>query len=201
MSVTTCTSFRLIEHLNRDELHLFVACNDYLGDAFAWVNDEVLVGNVDEKHLQFTTVVGVYGARSVENGDAMLECETASWTHLCLITYWQCDVKTCRNELTLKWMECDRLLNVGADVETRTLFGGISRQWLLAFVYYLYWKRHIFSIKGLNFRQAAAVDLLIEVECKDIGHARYEVEDSHDTRLKVGRVDVILAAHTCQQLL
>ena len=50
-------------------------------------------------------------------------------------------------------------------------------------------------------RQGDAVDFLIDVEGIDVGHATDVVDDRHETRLEVGRVDVILARHTTDKVL
>ena len=46
-----------------------------------------------------------------------------------------------------------------------------------------------------------AADLLVDIEGIDIGHATDIVDDGHETRLKVGGIDVVLAADTADELL
>ena len=56
-------------------------------------------------------------------------------------------------------------------------------------------------VTRLYYRQADAIDLLVDVEGIDVGHSTDIVEDSHDALLQVGVVDVVLAAYTADELL
>lgn len=49
-------------------------------------------------------------------------------------------------------------------------------------------------------RQTNSVDFLIDVERIHVGHAADIVDNSHDARFKIGRADVILAAHAADEL-
>ena len=60
--------------------------NNHLGDALTIVDDEVLLRQVDEYHTYLTTIVGVDGSRCVQHGQSMLQCQSATRAHLCLIT-------------------------------------------------------------------------------------------------------------------
>ena len=53
----------------------------------------------------------------------------------------------------------------------------------------------------LYYRQGDAVDLLVDVEGVDIGHAADIVDDGHEARFEVGGVDVVLARHTADEVL
>ena len=53
----------------------------------------------------------------------------------------------------------------------------------------------------LYYRQTRAVDLLIEIEGEDIGHAADEIDDSHDAGFEIVGLDVVLAADTAEELL
>ena len=59
-------------------------------------------------------------------------------------------------------------------------------------------KLAIVEFPNLNHRQAFAIDFAIEVEGKDIGHARKVVKDSHDAHVGVGVVDIVLAGHAVE---
>ena len=52
----------------------------------------------------------------------------------------------------------------------------------------------------LYYRQTRAVDLLIEIEGEDIGHAADEIDDSHDAGFEIVGLDVVLAADTAEEL-
>ena len=54
---------------------------------------------------------------------------------------------------------------------------------------------------SLYYRQTCAVNLLIEIEGKDIGHAADEINDSHEAGFEIVGVDVVLAADTTEKLL
>ena len=53
----------------------------------------------------------------------------------------------------------------------------------------------------LYYRQTRAVNLLIEIEGKDIGHAADEINDSHEAGFEIVGVDVVLVADTTEELL
>ena len=52
----------------------------------------------------------------------------------------------------------------------------------------------------LDDGQGDATNLLIDIEGIDIGHTTDIVNDSHQAGLEVRRVDVVLAAHTAEEL-
>ena len=57
------------------------------------------------------------------------------------------------------------------------------------------------TAKNLNNRQRYTLNLLVDVESKDIGHARDEVDNRHDAGLEVVAIDVVLVAEPLAQLL
>ena len=50
--------------------------------------------------------------------------------------------------------------------------------------------------RSLYYRQTRAVNLLIEIESEDIGHATDEINDCHEAGFEIVGVDVVLAADT-----
>ena len=76
MSISTFTTFCLVEFLNNAELTLLVAGDDHLCDALTLGDDERLVREVYEQHSNLATIIGVNGARRVEHSYAVLECES-----------------------------------------------------------------------------------------------------------------------------
>ena len=61
--------------------------------------------------------------------------------------------------------------------------------------------RDVFLKASLYNWKADAIDLLIDVEGIDVGHATDIVYHRHDALFQVGVVDVILAAHSANELL
>ena len=65
MAVAPFAALRLIEHAYGLKLHLLITRHHHLCDALAVVHHEVVVGEIDEQHLELTAIIGVetgYGA-------------------------------------------------------------------------------------------------------------------------------------------
>lgn len=75
MSETSSTALCLIQHLHLNQLGLFVLGNDHLCNALAIVDDERLVGEVDQDDTHFTAIICIDGARRVEHGDTLLDSQ------------------------------------------------------------------------------------------------------------------------------
>ena len=63
VSETSSTAFGLVEHFHLHQLGLFMLGNHHLSDAFAIVDDERFVGEVDQDDTHLATIVSVDGAR------------------------------------------------------------------------------------------------------------------------------------------
>ena len=150
MAVTALTTFGLTKYFYFNELGSLVAGDDQLSYALAVVNNEVLIGEVNEHDANLTTVVGIDSTRGVKHGDAMLQGQATAGTHLCLITRREGDVQTRGNKPTFQWTEHDWLVNVGTEIHASTLRRGILRQGLMAAVHYFYFH----SLKGFALRLA-----------------------------------------------
>ena len=110
--------FRQCLHLNR--LDLFATGEDDLRDAVAAVDDERLVGQVDEDDAYLSTVVGVDGAGGVEDGDAFFDSQATARPHLTLIAFGNLHVKACGDQGSLHRLKGDRTLReIGAKIHAR----------------------------------------------------------------------------------
>ena len=138
MTITALAALRLVKHFDSDEIGSFVPCNDHLGYALAIVDDEILVAKVNQQHSHLASVIGIDGAWGIEHGKSMLQRQSAARAHLCLIACWQGDMKSCRDETALHWVQCYRLVDVSAQVHSRALESGISRKRLMTFINYFY---------------------------------------------------------------
>ena len=58
-----------------------------------------------------------------------------------------------------------------------------------------------FLLNPLYNRQGDTVDLLVDIQGVDIGHAADEVDDGHEARLQIRGIDVVLAADAADKVL
>ena len=86
MSKSAGATFGVGELFHLDDVGLLVAGNDHLGDTLAVAYDDVLLREVYQYHAYLAAVVGVDGARRVEDGDALLQRQAAAGTHLRLVS-------------------------------------------------------------------------------------------------------------------
>lgn len=76
MSISTLTTFCLVEFINNAELTLLVAGDDHLCDALTLGDDKWLVREIYKQHSKLATIIGVNGARRVKHSYAVLECKS-----------------------------------------------------------------------------------------------------------------------------
>lgn len=109
---------------------LFVAGNDELGDAFVALDQKRLRPVVDEKDFELTAVVGINGAGSVEDGDAVVEGESAAGTDLRFEAGRQCDAQAGGNKRALTGIKKERIVygDGRAQIHAGTLRGGVGWQ-------------------------------------------------------------------------
>ena len=72
MPKSACSAFGFVKFLHLNPFGLLVAGNDHLANAFAVLNLEIFGRKVDEDYANFTAIVGIDCAGSVENRDAVL---------------------------------------------------------------------------------------------------------------------------------
>ena len=82
-------------------LNVGVASHDHLGDPLSPIDNERILAEVDEDHLDFATIVGIDGARTVQDGHAVLDGKSAAGTNLGFVTRWESDLESGRYEGTL----------------------------------------------------------------------------------------------------
>ena len=102
MSEAAGAAFGVGELLHLDDLGLLVAGYHHLGNALAVVDDEVLLREVYQYHANLAAVVGVNGARTVEDGDALLQRQAAAGAHLGFVACGQLHEETCLDEASLQ---------------------------------------------------------------------------------------------------
>ena len=76
---------------------LFASCDDHLGDTIAVMNAYVLLSMVDKKYTDFTTVISIDRAGTVQHSQAMLGSQPASRSHLSLVPGRQLNAQACGN--------------------------------------------------------------------------------------------------------
>ena len=75
MPETTSAAIRVVKGLDREPLYRLVPGDDQLSYALAVVDNKRLIRQVNQNHAYFTTVVGVYCPRRVQQTDAVLQSE------------------------------------------------------------------------------------------------------------------------------
>lgn len=127
MSVASLATFCLIKLLNFHEISLFMPCNDHLGYALAIAHHKVLLRQIDQHDTYLTAIVGIDGSWRVQHGNSMFQGQSATWADLCLISFGQCDMKTCGYEPALHRVQGDRFIEISPEVHTgtqgRSIFG------------------------------------------------------------------------------
>lgn len=137
MSESAVATFGLVKRVDGQPFSLFEASDDELGYAIAVIDSERFGREVDHDDAYLAAIVGIDGARSVEQRDAMFEGEARAGAHLSFVAFGQCDAQPCWHQSALHGLQGDRLIDVGSEVKTRTLSSGILRQVVVRMVDYL----------------------------------------------------------------
>ena len=95
--------------------------NNHLCNALTIVDDKILLRQVDQHNTNLATVVGIDGTRSIQHRQTVLQCQSTTWTHLCLITFRQSDVETSRYQSTFHGVQGDGGIKVSTQIHTGTL--------------------------------------------------------------------------------
>ena len=97
----------------------------HLRDTLAVVDDKLLLRQVDQQHAYLSTIVGIDGAWRVQDGNTLLEGQTATRTDLCLITDRKRDVQSGRNQSALHGLQHDGCFEICSQIHACTLFRGV----------------------------------------------------------------------------
>ena len=149
MSEASCASFGLGKYLYGFPFCLLVSCNDHLGNALAVLDEKRLVGEIDKDDADLATIVGIDGAGSVEDSDAVLDGKTTAGAHLSLVARRQSHEETRRYKAALQGLQLYGRLDIGTKVHTSRLRRGILRQWMMTAIDYLYF--HIVMLNYISY--------------------------------------------------
>ena len=123
-SATLC----LVQRVGELPFSLFVVGNDHLCYALAVVDGEGLVGEIDEDDADFAAIVGINGAWGIQNGDAVLDGQSATWAYLRLVACGQGDEESCGDQGTLQGLELDGSIEVCLEIHACRLWSSIGGQ-------------------------------------------------------------------------
>ena len=84
MTISAFSALGLLEFFYYCKLSLLMPCNHHLSNTFSIANDEICLRQVYQADLDFATIIGIYGARRIENRYPMLQCQTATGPYLSL---------------------------------------------------------------------------------------------------------------------
>jgi tetratricopeptide (TPR) repeat protein len=80
---------------------------------------------IDQDNTNFTTIIGINCARRIQDSDAFLNSQPATWTDLRFKTFRQCDIKSRRNQTTLQGFQHNRFVKISTDIHPCRLPGSI----------------------------------------------------------------------------
>ena len=81
------------------------------------VDGERLITKIDEQYIDFSTIIRVNSAGSIKHSDAVFMGDTTSWPYLCLKTFGNSDVNSCRNQCPCEWCKYHRFIEKGRKVK------------------------------------------------------------------------------------
>ena len=131
MAVAAFAALGGVEGVHQCKVHLFVACNHQLCDAFSVVDGKRFLRQIDEYYAYLATIVSINGSRGIEHGQTVFQCQSAAWAHLRLIALGQCDVQAGGDEPTLHRVKHDGRFEVSTEIHSSTLRSGIGGEWLM----------------------------------------------------------------------
>jgi len=76
-------------------------CDDNLGDPHTRGDDERPLTVVDENDTKLSSIIGVDGARRVEDGDPVFESKAAAGPNLDFKTFWDAEFEPCGDQSAL----------------------------------------------------------------------------------------------------
>ena len=77
----------LIKLRDQLPLHDLMAGNDHLSDALAVVERKGLLGEIDHKDLQLTTIIRIDSPRAIGQGNTMLQCKSTTRADLRFVAF------------------------------------------------------------------------------------------------------------------
>ena len=92
MPKATLIPLCFLKGIHNVQLYLIDLLNDHLGDPVTTADGIGSFAKIDERNFYLTSVVSIYGSRSVDDPDAMPKSEAASRTNLCLETWRKSDM-------------------------------------------------------------------------------------------------------------
>src|SRR3712207_2688228 len=101
---------------------------NYLGNSLSGLNDERTIRQIDQYHLDLSSIIGIDSPRSIEYRDAVLDRQSTTRTHLPLITYGDSHRQSCRYELTLHRLQRQRGLYICPQIQSRRLLRSVLWQ-------------------------------------------------------------------------
>ena len=99
---SSCSTLGFIKRICLFPFSLFMTCYDHLSHTLSVFYYKRFVRQIYKYYTYFTPVIGINSARAVQYRYTFLYCKSATWAHLCLISFRQSYIKACRNKTTLK---------------------------------------------------------------------------------------------------
>ena len=146
MSVFACVSetavftFGAVQALRRFPFDAGVFFYDHLRDTVAIVDSEIVFPEVYENNAYLTSVVGVDGARRIDNGYSVIQSQSGTRSYLAFVAGGELHVESGGYESPLhRTQSYGTLREESPDVHARRLESAVCWKRVVAFVYNLHY--------------------------------------------------------------
>lgn len=119
---------------------------------------ERFIRKVDQYYLYLTPVIGIYGARAVQNGYSVLCGKTAAWSYLGFISFRKGNIQTGWDKRPFEGLEDDGRFKVGLEIKPGRKRSRILRQRVRGMVYDLYFHMVLLGCAVVQVRRNSCVN-------------------------------------------
>ena len=117
----------LIKLRDQLPLHDLMTGNDHLSDALAIVERKGLLGEIDHKDLQLTTIIRIDSPWAIRQGNTMLQCKSTTRADLRFVAFGDLKEEPRGNKAALERLQYNRLREISTEVHTSSTRGGVVR--------------------------------------------------------------------------
>lgn len=117
----------LIKLRDQLPLHDLMAGNDHLSDALTVVERKGLLGEIDHKDLQLTTIIRIDSPRAIGQGNTMLQCKSTTRSDLRFVAFGDLKEEARGNKAALERLQYNRLREISTDVHASSTRCGVVR--------------------------------------------------------------------------
>ena len=130
-SAASCVFIKLRDQL---PLHDLMTGNDHLSDALAVVERKGLLGEIDHKDLQLTTIIRIDSPRAIGQGNTMLQRKSTTRSDLRFVAFRDLKEKTRGNKAAPERLQYNWLREISTDIHTCSTRCGVVRSRMLRLI-------------------------------------------------------------------